>query len=245
MCRHLVWLGEPVTLASLVLEAPWSLLRQAYAPRHQEHGVVNADGFGVGWFVSSRPEPVRYRRAQPVWGDASFASFAPTVSSGCVLAAVRDATPGFSASDESSAAPFLHGRWLFSHAGALADWPRARRELVHRTLDVPEAAAAVDSALLFGVAAAAWRAGASLGEGLAECVQAAEAVGGGRLCLLAADGDRVAATTGGDSLFLRESPTGVLLASEPLDEDPCWRRLPAGQLVEGGPDGLDVIALPT
>jgi glutamine amidotransferase len=66
MCRHLAWLGEPVPLASVMLEAPYSLLRQSYAPRHQEHGVVNADGFGVGWYLPSRTDPVRYRRAQPI-----------------------------------------------------------------------------------------------------------------------------------------------------------------------------------
>lgn len=141
MCRHLAWLGEPVTISSLVLERPHSLQHQSYAPQHQQHGVVNADGFGAGWYVDARPEPVRYRRAQPIWGDPSFASLAPTISSGCLVAAVRDATPGFAASDESSTAPFLHGRWLFSHTGALADWPRARKALLDRTLDVPEAAA--------------------------------------------------------------------------------------------------------
>lgn len=238
MCRHLAWLGEPVTLASLVLDRTHSLRHQSYAPRHQQHGVVNADGFGAGWYVGSRAEPVRYRRAQPIWGDASFASLAPTISSGCLLAAVRDATPGFASSDESSAAPFLHGRWLFSHTGALADWPRARRALVDRTLDVPEAAAPVDSALLFGVAVGSWTAGASLGEGLVEAVAAAGTVGGGRLSFLATDGERLAATSSGDPLFCHESETGVLLASEPLDDDAGWRRLPPTCLVEAGRDGV-------
>lgn len=242
MCRHLAWLGEPVALASPVLDRPHSLRHQSYAPRHQQHGVVNADGFGVGWYVDSRPEPVRYRRAQPIWGDPSFASLAPTITSGCLVAAVRDATPGFAASDESSTAPFLHGRWLFSHTGALADWPRARKTLLDRTLDVPEAAAPVDSALLFGLAVASWTAGASLAEGLAEAVVAGRSVGGGRLSFLAADGERLAATSYGDPLFCHESDRGVVLASEPLDEDPGWRRLPEACLVEAGRDG--VLTLP-
>lgn len=237
MCRHLAWVGEPVTLASLVLDPPHSLLRQSFAPQHQTHGVVNADGFGVGWYVDSRDEPVRYRRAQPIWGDSSFASLAPTISTPCLLGAVRDATPGFAASDESSTAPFLHDRWLFSHVGALADWPRARKALLGRGLDTPEAAAPVDSALLFGVAVAAWTAGASLGEGLAETVAAAQAVGGGRLSFLATDGERLAATSYGDPLFCHESAAGVLLTSEPLDGTSGWRRLPPACLVEAGRDG--------
>lgn len=243
MCRHLAWVGEPVTLASLVLEPPFSLLRQAYAPRHQAHGSVNADGFGVGWYLGARPEPVRYRRAQPIWGDASFASLAPTISSGCLLAAVRDASPGFAAVDESSTAPFTHDRWLFSHTGALADWGRARKALTERSLDVPEAGAPVDSALLFGVAASAWTAGASLGQGLTLCLRAALTAGGGRLSFMATDGDRLAATSYGDPLFYRESDAGVLLASEPLDDGPGWRCLPASSLVEGDRDGIEVSAV--
>ena len=33
MCRHLGWLGEPVSIASLVLDPPCGLLMQSYAPR--------------------------------------------------------------------------------------------------------------------------------------------------------------------------------------------------------------------
>ncbi len=240
MCRHLAWVGEPVTLASLVLDPPNSLRHQAFAPRHQTHGVVNADGFGAGWFVAGRAAPVRYRQARPIWADASFASLAPTISSGCVIAAVRDATPGLAAADESAAAPFLHARWMFSHNGALSDWPRVRKALVDQTLDVPEAAAPVDSALLFGVAVSAWSGGATLGAGLVACVEAAELVGGGRLSFLAIDGERLAATAYGDPLFVLETSAGVLVASEPLDDDPRWRVVPDGSLVEGDRTGMDV-----
>ena len=121
MCRHLAWLGPPRTLQDLVVDQPHSLYQQSWAPRRQRHGTVNVDGFGVGWYAPDREQPVRYRRGQPIWTDASFASLAPTVASRCVLAAVRSATPG-TAPDESAAAPFTHGRWLFSHNGRLTDW---------------------------------------------------------------------------------------------------------------------------
>jgi gamma-glutamyl hercynylcysteine S-oxide hydrolase len=50
MCRHLGWLGEPRSIASLVLEPASGLLVQSYAPRRQKHGLMNADGWGVGFF---------------------------------------------------------------------------------------------------------------------------------------------------------------------------------------------------
>lgn len=49
MCRHLGWLGADVTVSSLVLDPPFGLRVQAYAPRRQKHCLLNADGWGVGF----------------------------------------------------------------------------------------------------------------------------------------------------------------------------------------------------
>ena len=79
MCRHLAYLGPPVSLAELVLDPPHSLLRQSYAPKDMRGGgTVNADGFGIGWFPARRPgRPARrYRRSVPMWTDASLADVA-------------------------------------------------------------------------------------------------------------------------------------------------------------------------
>nr|MBA3955617.1 class II glutamine amidotransferase [Acidimicrobiia bacterium] len=58
MCRLLAYLGPAVSLDSLLFVPEHSLVRQSYAPRHQHHGRVNADGFGVGWYDHGvRPEP--------------------------------------------------------------------------------------------------------------------------------------------------------------------------------------------
>ena len=103
MCRHLGWLGEPVSIASLVLDPPCGLLTQSYAPRRQKHGLLNADGWGVGFFDEQQPR--RWRSAAPLWGDASFASVAPALRSACVVAAVRSATVGMPI-DATASAPF-------------------------------------------------------------------------------------------------------------------------------------------
>jgi gamma-glutamyl hercynylcysteine S-oxide hydrolase len=242
MCRHLAYVGEPLTLQALIIDPPHSLFRQAWEPRFQKHGVVNADGFGAGWFVPGLERPVRYRRAQPIWTDASFRSLAPSIASGHVLAAVRTGTAGFG-HDESFAAPFMDDRLLFSLNGRLDDWPRARKALTDRTFEVPEAAAPVDSALLFGLVATHRLAGASLGTALAETVREALTVGGGRLNLLALDHTGAAATTYTDRLFVRESPSGVVLASEPHDDDTDWREIPDGMLVEADGSGVRVTPL--
>ncbi|MGY1711917.1 ergothioneine biosynthesis protein EgtC [Geodermatophilus sp. SYSU D00758] len=228
MCRHLGWLGRPRTLASLVLDPPSSLLVQSWAPRRQRHGTVNADGWGVGFFTPGRAEPARWRSPRPLWAEPSFASVAPVLSSGCVVAAVRSATVGMPL-EESAAAPFTDGRWLLSHNG------RVDRGALPPVRDVEST---VDSALLAALVFA--RGLDALGTTVREVAAADPAA---RLNLLAADGTRLLATTWGDTLSALVTPEGTALASEPWDDDPAWTDLPDRSLVEVTPDGLTVTAL--
>jgi glutamine amidotransferase len=229
VCRHLAWLGRPRTLSALVLEPPTSLLVQSYAPRRQRYGTVNADGWGVGFFTPGRAQPARWRSARPLWGDPSFASVAPVVSSGCVVAAVRSATVGMPL-EESAAAPFTDGRWLLSHNG------RVDRAVLP---PVRDAESTVDSALL---AALVFDRGLdALGATVRE-MGAADP--GARLNLLAADGTRLLATTWGDTLSALVTRDGTALASEPWDDDPRWTDVPDHSLVEVTPDGLTLTPLP-
>jgi glutamine amidotransferase len=240
VCRHLAYLGPPRTLQSLVMDPPHSLYEQSWAPARQRHGTVNADGFGVGWYVG-REAPVRYRRAQPIWSDASFASLAPTIATTCAVAAVRSATAGMSP-DETAAAPFTHGRWLFSHNGRIDDWSTARKALLARACDVPDTRAGVDSALLFGLALASWESGASLAEGLADAARSVLDHGGGRLTMLAADGAAIAAAVVGEPVHLSASAGAAVIASEPHD-DRLWREIADGTVVQVGAEGVTETAL--
>src|SRR5579862_9722706 len=104
MCRHLAYLGPPAPLRALLTDPPHSLYRQAWAPRRQRHGTVNADGFGIGWYAGSDLVPARYRRGDPIWGDPSLADIARVTSSA--------AAPGCSA---------ITGRYW---AGGTGGWPR-------------------------------------------------------------------------------------------------------------------------
>jgi len=218
MCRHLGWLGEPRSVASLVLDPPYGLLVQSYSPRRQKHGLMNADGWGVGFFSSDVPDgtPRRWRSAAPLWGDTSFASVAPALRSGCVVAAVRSASVGMPI-EPSASAPFTDGQWLLSHNG-----------LVDRAV-LPLSSAAEstnDSALL---AAMIFERGMdTLGDTIAE-VAATDP--NARLNILAGNGSQLRATTWGDTLFVLRSHDGVVLVSEPFDDDPGWQEIPDRQLV--------------
>lgn len=123
MCRMVGYLGGPeVTLSSLVLEPEHSLLVQSYAPQEMLSGVVNADGFGVGWYAPwSGDEPAVYRSNQSLWADRTFAGIATKIRSSSVFAAVRSATPGLPV-EESGVPPFSSGPFTFMHNGAIKDF---------------------------------------------------------------------------------------------------------------------------
>jgi gamma-glutamyl hercynylcysteine S-oxide hydrolase len=194
--------------------------------------VVNADGFGVGWYVDGDPEPARHRDAGPVWADETLADLARVVRSRAVLAAVRSATAGMAAG-RAAAAPFRSGRWLFSHNGALDGWPKSAAGLAaglppERLLRLD---AATDSALLWQLVLERLEAGAPPGDALAEVVAAARRAGEGRFNLLLADGATVAATADGASLSWRRRAGGVVVASEPDDDEPGWHDVPDRHLL--------------
>jgi glutamine amidotransferase len=221
MCRHLAWLGEPRSVASLVLEPEHGLLRQSYQPRRQSHGLINADGWGVGFLATGRDVPVRWRSSRPLWSDVSFASVAPELRSGCVVAAVRSATAGMPL-DETAASPFTDGRWLLSHNGR-----------VDRTVlpAYAEAESVCDSAVL---AAHVFAQEDDLGaDTLADLVlDVARRDPAARLSLLLSDGERILATTWGDPLSYLVEPDGIVVASEPWDDDPRWVDVPDHHLLE-------------
>jgi glutamine amidotransferase len=226
MCRHLGWLGEPRSIASLVLEPPSGLLVQSYAPRLQKHGLMNADGWGVGFFDNGVVR--RWRSAAPLWGDASFASVAPALSSGCVVAAVRSASIGMPI-EPSASAPFSDGQWLLSHNG-LVD--RAVLPLSSK------AESTVDSALL---AALIFDRGLDVLGGT--IVEVAAADPNARLNILAANGSELRATTWGDTLSVLRQDDGVVLASEPYDDNPAWQEIPDRHLIVVEGSRVDLIPL--
>jgi glutamine amidotransferase len=203
-------------------------------------GTINADGFGLGWYPEPAGDPVRYRRAQPVWSDTLLPELAGVTTTRGLLAAVRSATVGMPVL-ETAAAPFAEGPWLFSHNGVVAGWPDAVTGLaadlpVRDLLTLP---APTDSALVWALLRHRLRAGADPVVAVADTARAvAAAAPGSRLNLLLHDGHRMVATVLGHALSARGTGRGVLLASEPTDDDPGWRALPEGHLVVADPRGV-------
>lgn len=247
MCRQLAYLGPPLSLESLVLSPDHSLLHQAYKPKHQRHGVVNADGFGCGWFAPEvRPEPAVYRRDKPIWSDRTFASLSGVVVSGAVLAAVRDASTG-SAVEESSASPFSDACRLFAHNGMFKGFHGPEGVGLRRLLSEQRLASirgTSDSEVLFALILDRIDQGMTPGAALSWCVRQCLDLSGGTFNFLLMERDHIYATACGDSLFVRvggiSTPGGVVVASEPFDDDPAWTAVPDGSAVEAFGGGVTV-----
>jgi glutamine amidotransferase len=234
MCRHLAYLGPPVTLADCVLHQPHSLLHQSWAPADMRGGgTVNADGFGIGWLAGNVAR--RYRRDVPMWSDASLPDLAASISSGAILAAVRSATAGMPVT-ETACAPFVEGAAMFSHNGVVDGWPasvaplaRALPPAVLMGLDAP-----TDSAFLWALVREHLRAGSSAASALSDVAAAVLArAPRSRLNLLLNDGRRIVATTVSHSLWVKQGEGSVTVSSEALDPgEPGWHPLPDHALVE-------------
>ncbi|MEV8287418.1 ergothioneine biosynthesis protein EgtC [Streptomyces niveus] len=229
MCRHIAYVGPPVALREVLISPEYALYRQSWEPRRQQHGTVNADGFGVGWYAEGDPLPARYRRPGPIWGDQSVVDLARVVRSGAMLAAVRDATES-GADGEAAAAPFASGPWLFSHNGAVRGWPSSLAPLTTALSPAELLAldARTDSAFVWALVLHRLRDGDGLGQALTDTVlEVAEAAPEARLNLLLTDGESVTATAWGDTLwYLAEPGRAAVVASEPYDDDPRWHEVP-------------------
>lgn len=233
MCRHLAYLGPPVTLAHCVLREPHSLLHQSWAPSDMRGGgTVNADGFGIGWLAQGHDGAAvarRYRRATPIWSDASLPDLAASITSGAILAAVRSATAGMAVT-KAACAPFTEGSWMFSHNGQIAGWPRSVAPLADTlppealmTLEAP-----TDSAFLWALVREHLRTGRSAAAALTGVVGDILALAPqSRLNLLLHDGRHITATTVSHALSFLESEDSVTVSSEPLRrDDQRWQPVP-------------------
>lgn len=247
MCRLAAYLGPPVTLESLLVDPPHSLYHQAYAPRDQASGTVNADGFGVGWYdPGRRAEPAVHKSARSIWADRSFESFAGLIAAPAVVAVVRGATAPAPVED-SAAQPFVSGVWLFGHNGAVDSYRTGVASHLRRLLSAERESqilSASDSEVLFALVLDRLDAGADAVDAVSDVVALVDGHEGGRMNLMLTDGHRVVATRSGDALSVRADDDAILIASEPFDDDPAWRPIPDRHLIDAAVGTVDTHQLP-
>jgi glutamine amidotransferase len=147
MCRILAYLGEPLSVQSLLYDTDNSLVRQSYSPRMM-HTFLNLAGFGMkAWDPTSlRPEePFTYRATSLPSFDRNLRALSSKLAPTCVVAHVRGTT--FS-SDAVVAETNLHpfhfpgARVVLAHNGHLRQFARMRYALLEHVL--PEIAQRIE-----------------------------------------------------------------------------------------------------
>ncbi|MFF6785382.1 class II glutamine amidotransferase [Streptomyces sp. NPDC012510] len=151
MCRWLAYTGTPVLLDTILYRPAHSLIDQSL---HSRLGVetTNGDGFGIGWYSPDAVTPAIFRDIGPAWSNRNLREIADHVRSPMFFAHIRASTG--TAVQQTNSHPFRHGRWMWMHNGAIADFHLVRRDL---TLAVaPELFAGIegstDSELMFFLA---------------------------------------------------------------------------------------------
>ncbi|MFF8829419.1 class II glutamine amidotransferase [Streptomyces sp. NPDC015131] len=128
MCRWLAYSGTPLLVDSILYRPAHSLIDQSL---HARMGVetTNGDGFGIGWYAqdSDLGAPAVVRDVGPAWNNRNLREIAKTVRSPLFFAHIRASTG--TAVQQTNCHPFRHGRWLWMHNGAIADFHLMRREL--------------------------------------------------------------------------------------------------------------------
>ena len=229
-----------------LLEAPDSLVAQSRR---------DPDGTGIGYFGADG-RPRIDKRPIAAFADRAFAREAREVRSETFVAHVRDATTG--GLTAANTHPFEHGGRLFAHNGVIEDLPKLEARLGSRlglvagdtdserffaltTMEIERH----DGEVAAGLAAAArwvaqelrlfalnvilitrdelWALRYPETQGLYLLERAA----GAAAPLEHASDARTIHVRSGD---LADSPA-VVIASEPMDEDPGWRQLQSGELL--------------
>lgn len=258
MCRLLGYFGPPVVLDSLLTKPEHSLVVQSYQPREMTSGLINADGFGVGWYHPQREtEPYIYKNILPIWSDINLTNLSRYIESGCVLANVRSATAN-QAVQLSNCQPFRWGRIMGIHNGFIENFHQTLyRPIRDRLNDVCYQAieGTTDSEHIFALICNQLQVSPQISllkalqitlQTLAEWAQAYKIKVG--LNLLISDGhslvaSRFAYPARPPSLYwLRDDPSwagSVLVASEPMFTSDQWISCPENNTLVIGED-LDI-----
>ncbi|MEB2844537.1 class II glutamine amidotransferase [Rhizobiales bacterium RZME27] len=241
MCRFLAWIGDPRFIDEFVLNAGQSLVTQSRSALIGKTS-LNADGFGLAWY-GDRDLPCVYKDVHPAWSDENLKQIASHIKARLFLAHVRASTS--TAISRNNCHPFSKGRWSFMHNGQLGGHLKLRQKL---DVMIPvecydQRYGATDSEAIFLIA---------VGLGLDRSPISAMEQAVGKVEMLAreaghtphmrfsacwSDGEKVyAARYASDrfvpSLFYRLQEDGIVVCSEPLDEDESgWIEISPGTAI--------------
>ncbi len=236
MCRWLAYIGSPITPKKYLYDDQYSLVEQSLSAR-KSRSIVNGDGFGLGWY-GDLPEPGLFREVMPAWNDDNLKSLSSQIKSRLFLAHVRAATD--TASSRSNCHPFQQRRSLFMHNGQIGEYLKIRRQLESLIPDhlYPGRMGSTDSEAIFLYLESLLEtmsfkdATCQMIDTIVGIMTAASVTEAFRYTVAYTDGKSIYAvkfSTDNEfpSLFYRQTDTGWLVVSEPLDGNrDLWQIVP-------------------
>ena len=159
MCRWFAYISpeEPCLLADVLINPANAISKQCsehYLPGLLPHGeehelddskdallkmrnsLLNMDGLGVAWYTNAAEDyskdvqgrrPALYKSQSPPISDFNFRNLCSNTQTHCLFAHIR-ATSG-SVVTQVNSHPFVFGRHVFMHNGAISDFSRIRRDM--------------------------------------------------------------------------------------------------------------------
>ena len=254
MCRLLGYLGRSIQLDQLLYKPEHSLIVQSYQPREMTSGLLNADGFGIGWHHAQRnATPYTYKNTLPIWSDINLPHLSRYIESKCILANVRSATAGQPV-DLSNCQPYSYQQILGIHNGFIRKFRQTLHRAIRDRLDDPiyqGIEGTTDSEHIFALLMQTWQAtgSAQLEVALQKTLLTLVELAQHHLTefsanLIVSDGQRLVASrfaygsTNPSLYWLRDDPCfpeAVVIASEPLFTA-NWNLCPERSILSVGED---------
>ncbi|EFA78277.1 putative glutamine amidotransferase [Heterostelium album PN500] len=124
MCRFIHYLGPPIKISSIVTEPSHGLVQQSlHSTCPGVH--LNADGFGIAWFVPEiSPNPAVFKDITPAWSNINLRQLARVTKSGCIMSHVRAASAG--AITTNNCHPFTYKNLSWMHNGTVSYFPKLK-----------------------------------------------------------------------------------------------------------------------
>ena len=250
MCRWIAYTGKPIAIDEYLFEQKYSLIEQSLHARKAK-AVVNGDGFGLGWY-GGREAPGLFRDILPAWSDENLRSLAQQIESGLFMAHVRAATD--TATARSNCHPFVYEHQMFMHNGQIGGYCDVRRQLESSLNDdlYKFRVGSTDSELIFlllvqyGIEADFSVACKKLIERVEAAMKQQKINEPFRFTAAFTDSKKLYAIRYSSddqppTLFYRQLKNGVLLVSEPLDEESSrWDSLTGNHWLEvSGPTRIE------
>ncbi|PVH91851.1 N-terminal nucleophile aminohydrolase [Periconia macrospinosa] len=159
MCRWFAYISptEPCLLSNVLIDPANSISRQCskhylpyLLPHDSDHdldqhsdplvrmrnSLLNMDGLGIAYYTGAQsaylkrisgPRPALYKSQSPPFNDFNFRSLCENTETKCVFAHIR-ASSG-SAVTQVNCHPFVFGRHVWMHNGAISGFERVRRDM--------------------------------------------------------------------------------------------------------------------